>query len=149
MSASLSESAIVKALAGQSARHLTRKVILRLERMKVTLSGDDSELKTTWDEICAQIQSEESFAWDAYNETVKTLVESYVAELPTHEKEALWLRTDEGIDWDCEEPQDREAYPVFEEDVVRYLMSDFVYVEAGRWSNRRIRAFMDRSSRRD
>jgi hypothetical protein len=39
--------------------------------MSDTLSGDDSELKTTWDEICAQVQYEHSIFWETYDEIVR------------------------------------------------------------------------------
>jgi hypothetical protein len=149
MTDSLSESAIVRAVAKEAARHITRKVINRLQSMKHTLSGDDSELKTTWDEICAQVQYEESFYWDAYDETVRSYLTGYVAKLPKHEREAIWLQTDAGGDWDCEEPEDRESNPVLDDDIVDYLAREYIYVEAGRWSNARIRAFIERASMRD
>ena len=81
--------------------------------MRGTLSGDDSGPKSTWDEICVQRQSTESFYWEAYDSAVHRLVESQVAALPQHEREAIWLQTDAGVDWSCEEPDDREPDPVF------------------------------------
>jgi hypothetical protein len=146
MSDSLSESAIVLVVAEEAARRITRKVIAKLQHLEHTLSGDDSELETTWDEICVQVQYEESFSWDAYDETVRAIVGAYVAELPKHEREAIWLQTDAGGDWDGEEPEDREAYPVCDDDIVDYLARECVYTEAGRWSNARIRAYIERSS---
>lgn len=149
MSDGLSESAVVRAVAEQAGRGVTRQVIAALQRMEDTLSGDDSGLKTTWDEICVQLQDEMSFTWDAYDETVRAIVGEYVAALPKHEREAIWLQTDAGGDWGGEEPERREAYPVFDEEIVEYLTREYVYAEAGRWSNTRIRAFIDRSSMRD
>lgn len=146
MTDSLSESAIVRAVAEQAARRITHKVISVLQKMTDTLSGDDSGLKTTWDEICVQVQFEASFSWDAYDETVRGIVERYVVKLPKNEREAIWLQTDAGMDWDYEEPSDREANPVCDNDIVDYLTSDYVYTEAGNWSNARIRAFIDRSA---
>ena len=149
MSEELSESAIVRTVARVAAERITRKVITDLRRMKHTLSGDDSELKTTWDEICAQVQYEESFHWSGYDETVRTLLSSHIAELPKHEQEAIWLQTDAGSDWDCDEPKDRESHPVFDSDIVDYLVREYIYERAGQWSNARIRAFIDRSSMSD
>src|ERR1035437_3604814 len=149
MSEWLSESAIVRAVAHEAAQRIGRKVIADLQAMKDTMSGDDSELKTTWDEICVQVQDEESFYWDAYDQTVRSTVRVYVAALPQHERDALWLQTDAGSDWDCDEPESREASPVSEDDIIDYLVREVVYAEAGRWSNARIRAFNERSSRRD
>lgn len=149
MSDALSTSKIVQAVAQEAAQRITRKVVADLRRMKHTMSGDDSELKTIWDEICAQLQYEESFAWDAYDETVRAIVTGYVGELPKHEREALWLQTDTGTDWKCNDPADREPNPVAGDDIVDYLAREHVYAEAGRWSNARIRAYIERSSRRD
>jgi len=149
MSGDLSESAIVRAVAEQAARRVTRKVIAALQRIKDTLSGDDSELKSTWDEICAQVQYEESFFWETYDTVVRDMLRAYVAELPLYEQQAIWLQTDAGGDWCCEEPEDREAYPVRQDEIVDYLAGQYLYAEAGRWSNSRVRAFIDRSSMRD
>ena len=48
MNKMLSESGIVKAVAKQAIQRITRSVIADLQRMEYTLSGEDSELKTTW-----------------------------------------------------------------------------------------------------
>jgi hypothetical protein len=147
MSEGLSESAIVREVAREAARRITRKVIADLRQMKDTASGDDSGLTTVWDEICVQLQGQESVLWDAYEETVRAFVCGYVAALPKHEKEAIWLQTNAGIDWDCWGPEDRQAQPVFDEDIVDWLICEFVYAEGSDWSNARIRAFLERSSR--
>ena len=149
MSTALSETTIVKAVATQAIQRLTRKAVADLQRMKHTLSGDDSELKTTWDEICAQVQYEHFFAWEVYDQTVRAVVEGLVADLPQHEKQAIWLQTDAGFDWDCEEPASRRSNPVTEDDIVEYVTSEHDYAEAGKWSNARVRAFIERSSMRD
>lgn len=149
MNKKLSESAIVKTVAEQAIRRIIRKVIADLQRMEHTLSGDDSELKTTWDEICVQVQDEQSFAWDVYDETVKATVGGYVCDLPVHEREAIWLQTEPGVDWGWEEQESRDVYPVCDDDITGYITSEHVYAEAGRWSNARIRAYIDRSSMRD
>lgn len=149
MSDELSESAIVRAVAEQAAQRVTRQVIAALQRMKHTLSGDDSELKTTWDEICVQVQQEESFFWDTYDETVRTIVGEYVNALPKHDREAIWLQTSAGCDWGGENTEEREACPVSNENIVEYLIHEYVYSEACRWSNARIRAYIEWSSMRD
>jgi hypothetical protein len=149
MTKKLSESAIVKTVAEQAIRRITRKVIADLQRMKHTLSGDDSELKTTWDEICVQVQYEQSFAWDAYNETVKASVGGYVSSLPAYEREAIWLQTGPDIDWDCEETETRDVNPANDDDIVEYITNEHIYSEAQRWSNARIRTYIERASMRD
>ena len=149
MNTVLSESSIVRTVAEQAARRITRKVIRELREMTGTMSGDDSELKTTWDEICAQVQYEESFNWDAYDHTVRAVVGAHIGGLPKHERDALWLQTEAGSDWECEESGDREADPVRDDDIIDWVTREYVYAEAGNWSNARIRAYIDRSSMRD
>ncbi|MDR3525591.1 MAG: hypothetical protein P4L66_15985 [Acetobacteraceae bacterium] len=149
MTEKLSETVIVRAVAEHAAQRITRKIVRALQQCKETTSGDGTGLETVWDEICVQVQYEESFAWGAYDDTVRSLLAAYVAELPKHEREALWLQTDQGSDWDCEEPEERDDYPVFNDDIVNYLAHEYVYAKAGRWSNRRIEAFLDQSSMRD
>ena len=57
----LSEVAIVWQLAEHVAHGLTRRVIAVLQGMTDHLnSGEDSRLKSVWDEICVQVQGEES-----------------------------------------------------------------------------------------
>ncbi len=38
------------------------------------LSGDDTDLVSVWEEICIQVQGQESFDWDAYDYTVYDIV---------------------------------------------------------------------------
>ena len=149
MSDGLSESAIVGVLARISAERITRKVIAGLQRINETMSGGESELKTIWDEICVQVQYGESFFWEAYEKTVKALVAAYVVDLPRHEKEAIWFQTDAGCAWSCRIGDDPDPYPVSDADIVGYLIHDYVYSEAGRWSNARIRAYIERNRRGD
>ena len=149
MSDAPSESAIVRAVAQEAALRITRKVVAALQRIRHTLSGDDSELKTIWDEICVQVQYEESLFWDTYDKTARDIVGAYLAKLQNYEREAIWLQTDVGRDWDCDEPENREAYTIGDDDIVDYLVRKYLYAEARRWSNTRIRAFIDRSSIRD
>lgn len=149
MNKMLSESGIVKAVAKQAIQRITRKVIADLQRMEYTLSGEDSELKTTWDEICVQVQYEQSFAWDVYDDTVKATVGACICNLPVYEQEAIWLQTEPGFNWDCKEPETRVTYPVYEDDITEYITNEYIYKEAGRWSNARIRSFIERASMRD
>ena len=144
------KSSIMAVVAQLASRRIARRVIADLQGMRHTLSGDDSELETTWDEICAQVQFEKfTMAWDAYEETVKALVGGYVFDLPAHERDAIWLQTEAGSDWDPEEPVTHRPYPPVEDDVTAYITEEHVYAEAGRWSNARIRTYIERSEIRD
>src|SRR3982750_3304045 len=99
------------------------------------LSGDDSGLRNTWDEICVQIQLERSFAWDVYEETVASLTRTAVEALQSFEREAIWLQTPEADDWSCEDESERDEYPVVNDDVVYYLLNEKIYPLAANWSN--------------
>jgi len=145
----LSESEIVKNVAAAASWRLARKVIKMLQSIKWTLSGDDSELKTTWDEICVQVQYEKSFYWDAYDSTVRQHVAAYLDDLSKNEHEAIWLQTSAGFEWLLDEPEERESTPIVDDEIVDYVIHEYIYREADRWSNARIRKFIERSVQRD
>jgi len=117
--------------------------------MDAKLSGEDSELANPWDEICAQVQHEESIFWDVYQETMQLIVALEVQALQPFERAAIWLQTPQGEDWSCDDDESRESYPICDADIVAYIKSDYVLSEADRWSNSRIRAYINRSSLRD
>ena len=149
MSRSLSESTIVREVAGVACARIARKTIADLKRMKGTLSDDDSGLKTTWDEICVQVQDEHSVDSDAYEKTVRSMVSTHAVELVPYEREAIWLQTKSGIQWDSDDLESREDSPVFDDEIIDYITTEHVYAEADRYSNSRIRNFFDRASTRD
>jgi hypothetical protein len=145
MTQALSESAIVRKLAEQVCSRISRKVIRALQQQKdALLSGDDSVLASAWEELCVQIQGERSFHWDAYEETVVQWVASEVALLPPHERDAVWLQTPAGESWDTEDEESREPYPVLADEVVGYLTNEYIYRQAGDWTNGRIRQYLER-----
>ena len=150
-----SESSIVRTLAKAAAERLAKRAIKQLQQMRHTLSGEDSELETVWDEICAQAQGEESYFWDAYEDSMLSAVASLLDQLPVHEREAIWLQSDEGWVWMSRRDDSEDAgstnttYPVNDDDVVKFVVREHVMSQAGRWSNSRIRAYLDRSSERD
>lgn len=49
------------------------EVVAVLRAIQAVDVGDDSGLRSTWEEICVQIQGELSIAWGAYDETVLQL----------------------------------------------------------------------------
>jgi hypothetical protein len=106
-----------------------------------------------WDEVCAQVQHEESVYWDAYNDTMRAVIRAFVAALSKPEKQAAWLQTNRGIDWSDEidkpdhgdEPDD---VPVDIDDLVELVLQR-IHNRAANWSNARIRAFLERSTTLD
>ena len=150
MTARLSERAIACQLAKHTAARVTRRVITSLQRLTdCKLSGDDSRLENIWDEICVQVQGDTSYAWDAYLDTVTAFLTTEVKGLADYEREALWLQTEPGTDWVCAEEKERDPSPVCHDHIVEYVLHEGVLAEAGRWSNPRIRAYLDCSSARD
>ncbi|MFM9966942.1 MAG: ankyrin repeat domain-containing protein [Burkholderiales bacterium] len=62
-------------------------------------SGDDSGLENIWEEICVQVQGEESVFFSMYENLIDSCVKTQVKNLTPDEKFVLWLTTDEGLDW--------------------------------------------------
>lgn len=146
MAQKLSEHRIVRALADEVCQSVLRRTIRALQSMTNPdglLSGEDSGLANTWDEICVQLQGEDSYFWDTYEEVVRTFVEGFVDELPANEREAVWLQTPEGGDWDSEGAGEREPSPVVDDDIVNYILNDYVLRAGNDWSNSRIRSYLD------
>ena len=127
------------------AARVARRAVRVLNEMRDCLtSGDESGLVSVWQEICVQVQFEESFYWDAYDYTVYDIVWREVKRLPSSVLRALWLETIPGQDWLIEEdgePPDSAPYCI--DDVAEHITS-IVYVMAADWSNRHIRAYFKR-----
>ncbi len=144
MTAALSPTAIVAAVADCAAQRITRRATLALQQMPSDLCGEGSGLANIWNEMCVQVQHERSFAWNAYDQTARAVVDALVEDLLPHEKAALWLQADTGIDWDSDDPAERATNPVATEDIVAHLLRDYIYVAAASWFNDRIRAYFHR-----
>jgi hypothetical protein len=139
---------IIQKIAEDEANRICRKVISQLIKIKDTLSGDDSELENAWDEICVQVQQEESFYWETYETMTLGFIESIVNDIPYHLQQAIWLQTEAGFDWMCDiDDQDEDCAKDHDpwvniDDITKYLLSE-ILSKAGDWSNSRIRAYMD------
>ena len=136
------ERAILKILADKIALRITKKSIAELQKIKSTLSGEDTPLKNAWDEICVQIQGEESLFWEVYKETVNQIIRFYISKIEPYERNALWLQTDAAIDWMYDYDTDDEP-PASEDDIVEYIFNEFIYKKADEYTNHRIRKFLD------
>lgn len=138
------EARLVAKIAGESTERILRSVVLDLQRMKDSLlSGGDSGLASTWDEICVQAREGESFYWDAYEETIRAFIQESLKKVSENELQAMWLQTDAGFDWRWDHDEDVGEIPWDLHDVVGYVMEELFQL-AGRWSNRRIRGFLER-----
>jgi len=137
------ENAILAKFADEIAKWITRRTISRFQRMKETLAGEWNGLGNVWDEICVQVQFEPSSFWDVYDDTVRSVVSSYVEALKEHEKNALWFQTGKGLDWLYRlEGYVNEIPPVIDDEITEWLVNVYVYGEAARWLNSRIREYV-------
>lgn len=133
------ESQIVTYLAQKVSMELTNKCIKDLQNCKIILSGDDSGLSNTWDEICVQIQGEYSMYWDTYLETIEAFIQPYLEKLNPYENFSIWLQTESGMSYD--EYQNEE--PIISSiDILNYI-KDCILKKAGDWSNQRIRNYLE------
>jgi len=105
-------------------------------------SGSDSGLKNIWDEICVQLQGQESALREAYVDTVKDVIAKYLAKVNRETREAIWLQTDNGSEW---EPHEDEAIPAEDGDTTEYILRDYVLSAASNWTNHRIQKFVAKS----
>lgn len=135
---------IISALAEAACEEISRKVIRSLRKMTAGMqSGDDSPLKNIWDEVCVQIQDQESAVWDYYLETVESLVMQELKGLDDATKQAIWLQTYEGSDWSCDN-EDGETADFVDDDMAIYIVNNFVLSEAANFTNQRIEKYLER-----
>jgi len=143
------ENRIVSELAEVVCKRIARQTRMALTKMTdCQLSGEDSPLKNTWEEICVRCQGEESIFGSAYGDTIRSIVREFVQKLQRFEIEAIWLQTDNAFDLTDEE-YERESSgekrpAINESSVVDYIIQNHIYSLAGDWSNKRIREFFER-----
>ena len=149
MTSPFSESAIVSALAEAVSKRICMKTVRVFEELTDTQSGDDSGLVNIWEEICVQVQHEQSVMWDVYDDMVRDTVGHFASKVAAYEKQALWLLTPDGEDWRNTAPEDRDPHPsVDESDIAEHLVG-LVYREAADWTNARIEAYLARENSDD
>lgn len=142
------ESWLVFRIAEQTAEKIARRAVRDLQRMESLLSGEDSGLQNTWDEICVQVQGERSIHWAAYDDTVFRVVLGLLKNVSETHCQAIWLQTPEGETWREETEEDdafgksRSAIPWVREDVAEFVVQK-VYALADKWSNPRIRGYLN------
>ncbi|MGD9781803.1 MAG: hypothetical protein AB7V14_06585 [Kiritimatiellia bacterium] len=143
------EDKIVRDLASRAGHVIARRVIARLRNMNDgLLAGDDSGLTNSWDEICVQIQGEKFALWSAYEDTIDGIILSELEEYDRLMKTALWLQTEDGIEWGIDNNDGTQ--PVFSDGaLVDRVRNEYVLASAEGWSNARIRAYLGQAERRD
>lgn len=123
---------------------MTRRIITQLRSMdQAMLSGDDSGLKNSWEEVCVQVQGEQSYFWDAYEDLLRQFLADEVSRLPLHERRAVWLQTENGMAYLDLEEEDSGPVPYSVDDIVQYMLDEYVLPAAAEHSNPRIRKYLD------
>lgn len=140
------EERLLATFADRVVGHVVRRAIRVLRQIKdARLSGDDSRLADAWDEICVQVQLEQSVYWDCYDETARSIVKRELERLPPSDLQAIWLLTDQSFDWRWDREDSWEEAPVVLDDAVDYV-TQALYDRAANWSNSRIRDYLERSA---
>jgi hypothetical protein len=82
-------------------------------------------LFNAWDEICVQVQAEQSIFWGAYEDTARAVISGRLDCLSRQELCAIWLQTDAGEEWASDEGESsRPSYCL--DDVVDHLWSELL-----------------------
>ena len=130
---------VVTDLAAAVSKRVVTRVRRQLQGMREGMQGgDDSPLANLWDEICVQVQFEESIFSNMYLDIIEQLVLEAIRRLPRYELEAVWLQTDAGMDW-LDEEENGERRAGFGSDEVTTYLQQQVLDLAANWSNARIR----------
>lgn len=166
--------AVLDYISDKACEEISRTVIKDLRKMTEGMqSGDDTPLKNVWDEVCVQMQSEPSYMWDAYEDTILGMIGQEVHKLDKNIIGAIWLQTGEGEDWDDDNESSEEEniinknyYPDFPfiqiepkenftkniipdsieydlENVTNYILKEYVLKEAGEFTNKRIEKYLE------
>jgi hypothetical protein len=134
---------VASEVAKTAATRIVAQTVSWLQTLEATLSGDGTVLDNVWEEICVQVQYEESTLWDAYKETVLTDFAARFGELEYHVQIALGLQTPEGFEWRfANEPDGSNNPPTNDDDIAAYLWSEYLLPQAERYTNKRIRRFL-------
>jgi hypothetical protein len=135
---------IISDIADGKCKKISRKVVRGLQKITEDMqSGDDTPLKNIWDEICVQVQGEESVMWEAYLNTIRSFIQAEVKKLDARTKQAIWLQTNEGLDWAIDN-EEQETVSFFEDDIIDNILQDYVLSEAADWTNKRIEKYLER-----
>jgi hypothetical protein len=130
--------------ATDTCKKISNKVIRALQQMTDGLE-EDTPLKNDWDAVCVQVQGEEWLNWDAYLLTISRLILGELNNIDGNIEEAIWLQTQRGIDWEDDNEdkdyEEKEPMGIDEDDIVEYILRDFVLAKAADWENNRIQEY--------
>jgi hypothetical protein len=135
---------ITNQLANTISERISRKVETSLKEMEDGLqSSEDSGLENLWDEVCVQVQSARSMFWSLYDNLIYGLTLSNVKELEPYEMEAIWLQTDDGMEWKQEVSENDCNLGYSTEEIAEYIVKEHVFKKAGEYSNKKIIRYLE------
>lgn len=148
---------LIRQYANVAADKVCDEVIEDLKQITTTLSGDDSGLRNTWEEICVQVQGEESFFWDEYQTVMHDAILGAIVSVEQRDLASLWLQSEEGWSWrwDMENAEDDAVnaevteIPFVQEEIAKHILQKHLIVRAEDYSNQRIAAFLGESDELD
>jgi len=129
-------------VADGACERIARSVIRAMQGIRDSTSGDNSGLESAWDEVCAQVQTQDSWAGDAYEATMLGLIAGRVSRLDRATATAIWLQTEAGSHWDADEGPEP---PVDDPDIQDYLLNHDVPRAAADWHHPRIERYIEGS----
>jgi hypothetical protein len=134
---------IISAVAERECRRVCRRVILALQRMpNGSPFDDDIPLQNLWNEVCVQVQVEESVAWGVYVAVMEQAIDAAIERTDLAIRQAIWLRTSDGLAWVPGPEENAAGVPCSRQDIVEYILQEYVLSQAGGYSNARIRKYL-------
>jgi hypothetical protein len=143
-----------KSVANNAAQLVAEAAQAQLMRSKHLLSGDDSNLENTWEEICVQVRGEQGYFWEAYESAMRDAVLGVLQFLDRNVLEVLWLQTDYGLDlrYDLEAAVEdgtanQSGYvwpeiPIDEEVIAQDIITNRLLPLADNYTNQRVEMFL-------
>lgn len=142
---------IIISKAEKACQKISRKVTGELRKMTSGMqSGDDSPLKNIWDEVCVQVQGQESSLWVYYLNVIGELIRVELKLIDPETEQTVWLQTDQGADWDMDiemKIQNEEEVPekieASEDNIIEFILNEYILKTAADYKNKRIEKFLD------
>jgi len=144
-----------ESIANNAAEIVADSAKAKLIRSNHTLSGEDSGLVSTWNEICVQVQGEQSADWDAYEAAMRDAILGVLLFLDWSVLATLWLHTEEGRDlrddFQAAEESGLTSKPTYElpeipvddEAIARHIMRHHLLQLTRDYTNPRIKSFLN------
>lgn len=107
-------------------QHIVDTIITQLENLHKGSSPEDFKLKNLWEEICFQVQCEESIEWDLYQDTICDCIEFKLYELTKDELLTAWIGNLNLLDEDFAEDYD-EIISLLKENFYNHIISEASY----------------------